>query len=167
MNPKQLKELTAAAQGLRTEAQVNAWLDAKRIFDPTDRISLKLELMASGELSTDQRHDNRLATDTAVYQPAVPPVNSVMERWLRRANLRLDRDYTEREVDEALAGSGLDTVVRMSLKCELMDRNLLRASAPARRGLQAGRDMRGSADRPRHVLRDRAGRPVTLTSVPE
>jgi hypothetical protein len=77
MHLRELHELAAAARGLRTEADVNRWLDAKRIFDPESRICLKVELMAAGELSTDQTPGHRLATDhpNNHYRPVVALAN--------------------------------------------------------------------------------------------
>jgi hypothetical protein len=147
MHLKRLRDLAASARGrcFGSEAEVNQWLDEQRLYDPLARISLKLELMAQGELSTDQGAPTfHLATDRSQYRAESQPVSREMQTWLRRAGLDLTRTYTEQEVTEAFERAGLDTTARMSVRAELYDRQRIRASAdPATRpGLQAAAEHR-------------------------
>jgi hypothetical protein len=175
---KQFKDLMASAAVRRfsTEQDLDRWLDEHRITDPELRIAVKLQLQAAGRwqpegrrmsavgLATDQVRDAGLATDRARYAPPTPPVTPAMATWLRKAGLSLDLSYTDDQVTQALTRAGLDTLARMSVKAELYDRGLIRAASAAPRGtLQAARDMRAQAERPRPILRHPDGTPRTLT----
>jgi hypothetical protein len=101
------------------------------------------------------------------YQPEAVPITGALAAWMRKAGIDPQRSYSEAELDALLDAAQLDTTQRIAVKAELMDRHLLRASAPGPRGLQAGRgrEMQASADaRPRGILKDQHGRPVTLVS---
>jgi hypothetical protein len=162
---KRLEQLLASSQSKKfaSEADMTAYLDAERITDPETRIAFKHAMFAAGELGTDQDHGFSLATDAPLaYQSKGPPVSGEMRTWLRKSGLDLAKTYNLREVDDALAASGLGLLERMSLKAELYDRKRIHAAGEITPTPRPGtREL--SASTPRRILRDpTTGQPATL-----
>lgn len=145
-------------------------------LDPETKIAVRHQIqaqaverrMSAQGLATDQGLTfGELATDRHQHQPETPPLGAEMRALYRKARLDPSRAYSQAEVDQALADSGLDVTSRIALKTELAMRQQVRASGV--RQVQAGRDLRAAAERPRptgQVLRDPDGRPRVLRSHP-
>jgi hypothetical protein len=167
MTPTRLKDLAASAANkrLRSERDINRWLQEQGISDPETRIGLKVQLMAQGALATDQAGPyGRLATEDVAYRPGL----SEMDRLLVKLGTDLSsyQGLTERELDDKLTTAGItDPERRIAIKHELVTRRLIPQPRPT---LRATRNMTAAAERPQgKVLLDpRTGQPAVLQSQP-
>ena len=141
---KTLQDILASAQHYRfgNEANLDAFLLERGVSDPEQRIAAKLALAAAGEMATDQAHDDRLATDTARYQPETAPVSREVQAWMRKAGLDVTKAYSEPELDAALSSANLGLMERIAIKTTLRERRQLSAASKGlgRHRMQASRE---------------------------
>jgi hypothetical protein len=127
------------------------------VRDPAERISLKLELQAAGELETNEPLTvGELATDRGRHTPETPALSPEMRALFRKARLDPARTYSEGEVDQALADAALDVTSRIAVRTELA----------LRRQVHAAWDLQAAAEpsRPRGKILMAAGRRPSIFS---
>jgi len=92
-----------------------------------ERIAAKHALAASGHF--DLRAGGELATDRHQQRPEAPPVSREVATMMRKAGLDSGRAYPERELDQALATSGLSAMERIAVKHSVLSRPQMSAAA--------------------------------------